>query len=718
MSTGNGTLLESEKYHVIRELGRGGMGVVYLAEDRQLRRRVALKVLYDYLNRDRAFVERFQEEACSVSTLHHPNIVCVHGLERSGEIIAIDMEFVEGVSLDQVTLVTPHIAASIARDVLGGLAACHHIGVVHRDIKPSNILVGQSGQAKITDFGLATAYASHIEATMHGNTSSGFYMGTPRYMPIQAWEGNDPEPFWDLYSFGVVLHELVSGRTAFPGANPIEVMRRQLTESLPRLNAIDNNVSSEFSELVDFLLAASREQADEVSAVNALDRLRKTPEYRTLNEVDNVTTLALPPALIKKRKSGSKSTTAFSWRQVVPVLGLAVFIALAIYVTAFLSTDRAVEPAPTPPVAVSEPAPASAASLANDTTTLFFDVSAINSNQLVSATWMVETDNTGQPHRITVLSPLELWVLTVGEEVSGNRKAVRGFWGGGLSTANRTGQHGTISGFLLWEPGSGRLASHASRVRNRDNTSTDFSLVGQLKDEPYDRIAFIRELEANSLLQGLLYRELLTRALPWAAEVEAMMPALPGGRAHVPFAPVDIAPDGLLEEAIWIEPQYNDSGRIGELSTATSPGEPKLLARWSESGLHLGAFVANCGNEPRFEIGILPAPDVSAMESGRFIVSLFDSGRVESRYVEASREQPWACDWQGQIAKVSGGANVELRIPFTSLKKSAEPQKGKRWRLNARLTSNGDDGTRKTDFVWGATEFEELEHGALLVFEQ
>ena len=89
MSSGNGSSIESEKYQVIRELGRGGMGVVYLAEDRQLRRQVALKVLYDYLNRDRAFVERFQEEACSVSTLHHPNIVCVHGLERSGDIVAI-----------------------------------------------------------------------------------------------------------------------------------------------------------------------------------------------------------------------------------------------------------------------------------------------------------------------------------------------------------------------------------------------------------------------------------------------------------------------------------------------------------------------------------------------------------------------------------------------------------------------------------------------------
>ena len=197
-----------------------------------------------------------------------------------------------------------------------------------------------------------------------------------------------------------------------------------------------------------------------------------------------------------------------------------------------------------------------------------------------------------------------------------------------------------------------------------------------------------------------------------------MMPALPGVRALVPFVPETITTDGLLEEAQWLQPQFNASGRIGELSTASSPGEPMLLARWSESGLHLGAFIANCGKEPRFEIGILPAPDVSAMESGRFFVTFSEAGRIESRYVKASREQPWECEWQGQIARVSGGANVELLIPPALLKESAEPQKGKRWRLNARMTSTGDDGSQKTDAVWGATEFEELEHGALLVFEQ
>lgn len=718
MTTGNGTLLESEKYHVIRELGRGGMGVVYLAEDRHLRRRVALKVLYDYLNRDQAFVERFQEEACSVSTLHHPNIVCVHGLERAGDIVAIDMEFVEGVSLDQVTIVTPHIAAAIARDVLGGLAACHHIGVVHRDIKPSNILVNQVGQAKITDFGLATAYVSHMEASISGNTSSGFYMGTPRYMPILAWEGSEPKPFWDLYSFGVVLHELVSGRTAFSGTNPIEVMRKQLTESLPPLNTLDRNVSSEFSDLVGFLLSANQAATDEITAVDALDQLRKTPEYRALNDIDSVTTVALPPVGPVKRKTGRKKTSAVSGRRAIAATGVLVLIVLAIYGAVRFSPEPPVGPAPPTPAAMSEPEPVSAASPVTDATTRIFDVSAINSDQLASATWMVETDGVGQPLRVVAISPLEVWVFTVGPEVSGNRMTIEGFWGGVLSTANRTGHHGTLEGVLLWEPSVGRLAAHVSRIRNRDNTSTEFSFAGQLKGGSYERTDFIRELEANSLLQGLLYRELLTRALPWAVEMEAMMPALPNGRALVPFAPQDIAPDGILEEALWAEPQYNTSGRIGELSTSSPQGDPKLLARWSEGGLHLAAFVANGGASPRFEIGILPAPEVSALESGRFLVTLSDSGRIDSRYVEASREQPWECDWQGGISTTAGGVGVELKIPFASLKKSAEPQKGKRWRLNARLTSTDEHGTRTTNAAWGATAFDELEHGALLVFEQ
>lgn len=716
MSSGNGSSIESEKYQVIRELGRGGMGVVYLAEDRQLRRQVALKVLYDYLNRDQAFVERFQEEACSVSTLHHPNIVCVHGLERAGDTVAIDMELVEGASLDQLAPVTTHLAASIARDVLGGLAACHQIGVVHRDIKPSNILLNQMGQAKITDFGLATAYATHMETTLPKGGSSGFYMGTPRYMPIQAWEGGNPEPFWDLYSFGVVLHELISGKPAFKGDNPIAVMRRQLVETLPRLDEINKGVSPEFARLVDTLLDSCRDGASELTASGAMEALRDTPEYLALKASDGATTLTLPPTGIKRRKVATSGKSTRAWWPAAATICVSGLVALGIYRADLFLPEPADDPEVVAPAVTSAPVPPAA--LVTDSPTRFFDVYAINSDQLVSATWMVETDGAGQPLRGVVLSPLEIWVFTVGYESAGNRKSIQGHWGGGLSTANRTGHHGTIEGFLRWEPENGRLAAHASRVRNRDNTITDFSFAGQLKVGDYDRDAFIRDFEANTLLQGLLYRELLARALPWAAEVEAMMPALPHGRVLVPFVPEDITSDGLLEEAQWVQPQFNTSGRIGELSTASSPDDPKLLARWSESGLHLGVFAVNCGASPRFEIGILPAPDVSAMESGRFFVTLSDAGQMESRYVEAAREQPWQCDWQGEIALVADGAAVELWIPFAALKKSAEPQKGKRWRLNARVTSTGDDGTRRTDAVWGTADFEKLEHGALLVFEQ
>jgi serine/threonine-protein kinase len=722
MSTGNGTLLESEKYHVIRELGRGGMGVVYLAEDRQLRRRVALKVLYDYLNRDRAFVERFQEEACSVSTLHHPNIVCVHGLDRSGEVVAIDMEFVEGVSLDQVTVVTPHIAAAIARDVLGGLAACHQIGVIHRDIKPSNILVSQVGQAKITDFGLATAYVSHIEATMPGSTSSGFYMGTPRYMPIQAWEGKDPEPFWDLYSFGVVLHELVSGRPAFPGANPLEVMRKQLTDTLPALSSIDRNVSPEFSELVNFLLSAGRERAGKasaVSAVSALDRLRRTPEYRTLNEIDSVTTVALPPAALKKRKATRAKRAPLSWRRAALALGVAVVVALTLYGAAKLSGNHGgvMPETPGPANTASQNTTPAATSVEDGAAIRFFDISTVNNEQFLSTIWMVETDARGEPQRVTALSPSELWVFTVNDETGSSRKTIQGFWCGGPSGPNATGHHGTITGTLLWEPEHGRVAAHASRVRSRDNTKMDFSFAGRLNQGSYTRENFVQELESNSVLQTLLYRELLARSLPWATEVEAMMPAFADGRTIVPFVPIPVVPDGFLDESLWNQPQFNTSGRVGEISAATSEGS-KLLARWGEEGIHLGLRVATIGGSPRFELGVLPAPEISVMDAGRFFAAFDESGRAESRYVQSSREQPWECDWKGRVLENSEGLAVEIQIPFTSLKSSAKPEKGKRWRLNARLTSSQPDGTRHVDVIWGATEFTQLEHGTILIFDQ
>lgn len=711
MSSGNGSSIESEKYQVIRELGRGGMGVVYLAEDRQLRRQVALKVLYDYLNRDRAFVERFQEEACSVSTLHHPNIVCVHGLERAGDTVAIDMELVEGASLDQLAPVTTHLAASIARDVLGGLAACHQIGVVHRDIKPSNILLNQVGQAKITDFGLATAYATHMETTLPKGGSSGFYMGTPRYMPIQAWEGGSPEPFWDLYSFGVVLHELISGRPAFKGDNPIAVMRRQLVETLPRLDEINKGVSPEFARLVDSLLDSCRDGATELTATGAMERLRNTPEYQELKESDSAQTITLPARRLVATRPRSGADLAGRW---TALAAIGVLAAAALGTVAVYRTLQ--EPAPPEVPAAPDSSILPQAVLRGPYS--FFEVTAINKDDLGVGSWMVECDSSGQPKRITGFLPLELWSIDVGPRGDGGRHTLKGSWGGCLSSSNSTSRYGTLMGHMVWEPEAGRFSLSVERTRSHDNFPEEIGLVGRLKDSAYDKAAFLRELESNIALQALLYRELLPRTLPWAVELEARFPAFANGRATVPYTDQALTLDGKLIEPLWKETRFNAGGRIGELAAQSSTGAHPLIIRWDSDALYLGARAEGGGPTTRFELGLLPALELSPTLSGRFYASLGAGGVESSRYVVNAREQSWQCDWEGALTVQEGEVQVELRIPLQFLEESARIEAGKRWRINARITASAPDGSRRTVAVWGGAAHEELEHGALLEFER
>lgn len=711
MSSGNGSSIESEKYQVIRELGRGGMGVVYLAEDRQLRRQVALKVLYDYLNRDRAFVERFQEEACSVSTLHHPNIVCVHGLERAGDTVAIDMEFVEGASLDQLVSVTPHLAAGIARDVLGGLAACHQIGVVHRDIKPSNILLNQVGQAKITDFGLATAYANHIETTLPKGGSSGFYMGTPRYMPIQAWEGGNPEPFWDLYSFGVVLHELISGHPAFKGDNPIAVMRRQLVETLPRLDEINKGVSPEFARLVDTLLDSCRDGASELTAPSAMEFLRSTPEYQELKESDSAQTITLPARRPVANRPLSSADLARRWKALAAV---GVLAAVALGTVAVYRTL----PEPPPPEVPAAPDSSIPPQAVRRGPYSFFEITAINKDNLGVGSWMVESDENGQPKRITGFTALELWSIDVGPKGEGGRLTLQGSWGACLSTSNRISRHGALTGHLLWEPEAGRITVYAERTRAHDNVREEISLAGRMKDSTYDRAAFLNGLESNIALQGLLYRELIPRALPWAVDLEGKFPALANGRVIVPYSEHALTLDGKLTEPLWTEARYNSLGRVGELAAQTATGEPRMIVRWTRDALYLGARVGGCGPATRLELGLLPALELSTIQSGRFFVSVGEGGLESARYVVNSREQPWSCDWEVAMTLLNGEARAELRIPLEFLVESARIEAGKRWRMNARMTTSATDGSRSTVVEWGTGEHEALEHGALLVFER
>src|SRR5689334_17326989 len=225
-------------YEVLRELGRGGMGVVYAARHLRLNRIVALKVMRAGPAADR---ERFRQEAEAVARLQHPNVVQIFEVgdwpAEGGPTPYLALEYVAGPSLDRHLAgrpQPPRAAAALVETVARGVHAAHGAGVVHRDLKPANVLLAADGTPKITDFGLA----KRLDAPA-GHSLSGLVVGTPSYMAPEQAAGKSQAvgPAADVYSLGAVLYELLTGRPPFRGATPVDTVLQVLADepAPPRL---------------------------------------------------------------------------------------------------------------------------------------------------------------------------------------------------------------------------------------------------------------------------------------------------------------------------------------------------------------------------------------------------------------------------------------------------------------------------------------------------
>ncbi|MFO1536664.1 MAG: protein kinase domain-containing protein, partial [Actinomycetota bacterium] len=223
----------ADRYEIQRELARGGMADVYLAVDRQLRRNVAVKVLFAEFARDPSFVERFRREAQNAASLNHPNICAVYdwGQERGTHYIV--MEYVEGRSLREIVReqgpLPAMTAARITAELADALAFAHRRGVVHRDVKPGNVLCTATGQVKLTDFGIA---ANQFDAN-EGLTQTGSVMGTATYFSPEQAQGHPVDGRSDVYSLGVVLYEMCTGVPPFTGDSPVAVAMKHVREVPP-----------------------------------------------------------------------------------------------------------------------------------------------------------------------------------------------------------------------------------------------------------------------------------------------------------------------------------------------------------------------------------------------------------------------------------------------------------------------------------------------------
>ena len=245
-------------YRINAAIGKGGMGDVYRATDSKLGREIALKVLPPEVASDPERLARFQREARAVAALNHPHIVTIHSVEETEGVHFLTMELVEGQTLDGL------IPASglpverifeIATALAEALAAAHEKGIVHRDLKPSNVMVGDDGRVKILDFGLAKEVAADkaSEATLTsaaGRTQPGIVMGTPAYMSPEQIAGRALDHRTDIFSLGIVLHEMATGRRPFEGTSAAELASSILRDSPPLVTDARGDLPGDLARVI------------------------------------------------------------------------------------------------------------------------------------------------------------------------------------------------------------------------------------------------------------------------------------------------------------------------------------------------------------------------------------------------------------------------------------------------------------------------------------
>lgn len=240
------------EYEVVRELGRGGVSIVYLARDRELGREVAVKVIREQYVEDEEALARFAREARTVARLQHPNIVAVHGARRLGaQRLALIMQHVTGPTLRQVIRETGPLpfatVEQVLADIARALAHAHRFHVVHRDIKPENIYLDREApRALLSDFGIAKPLDADSAVTLHG-----VVLGTPAYMAPEQVDGGQVDARSDIYSLGLVGHEMLTGRRPWEGESIYNVLYKQKHEALPPLSAARSDVPAQLGMVVE-----------------------------------------------------------------------------------------------------------------------------------------------------------------------------------------------------------------------------------------------------------------------------------------------------------------------------------------------------------------------------------------------------------------------------------------------------------------------------------
>ena len=276
-------------YRVLEQLGAGGMGEVYLAEDARLGRKVALKMLPADLTAEDERVRRFQQEARAASALNHPNIITIYEIVEMDSRHFMATEFIDGETLLErlkTGLMKIHDALDVAVQVASALCAAHQAGIVHRDIKPGNIMLRTDGIVKVLDFGLAMLSEQKnddLEAATLVKTKQGTVMGTAHYMSPEQARGQKMDARTDIFSLGVVLYEMLTGRVPFGGQTMTDVLASILMLEPPSLSQSAPDAPEELQRIVHHALRKDKEERYQTAAELLIDlkALKQELEFET-----------------------------------------------------------------------------------------------------------------------------------------------------------------------------------------------------------------------------------------------------------------------------------------------------------------------------------------------------------------------------------------------------------------------------------------------------
>jgi serine/threonine protein kinase/tetratricopeptide (TPR) repeat protein len=321
------------RYQVIEELGHGGMGRVYKVQDTDIKEKVALKLLRPEIILDKEAVERFSNELKLARKISHRNVCRMFDLGRAEGTTFITMEFVPGEDLKsflhrakQLSIGT---AISIARQVCEGLEEAHRLGVVHRDLKPGNIMIDKDGDAKIMDFGIARSLSGK------GITGAGVLIGTPEYMSPEQVEGKNIDQRSDIYSLGIILYEMVTGRLPFAGDTPLSVAHKQKYEAPEDPEKLNIQISDDLARVILKCLAKDRNE-----------RFQSAAELGTeLGRIEQG--LPTTDRIVRKRKvlTSKEITVKFRLTKVlVPVLFFIVLVLAGFFLWRIIPSKNAALP--------------------------------------------------------------------------------------------------------------------------------------------------------------------------------------------------------------------------------------------------------------------------------------------------------------------------------------------------------------------------------------